>query len=376
MPELWLKNKKVLAFDEKQGVVVSVGKIQDAQLLPVGLGDKPDLTPEDLNEWLSKRGIPETRDGLETVVGQFGRDWMVSKNRASLTDQYWVKKREESWGKINFFTNRYSMDVGDLFFHPWDFDKKKIDNNTPDVTTNGLLRKRWRQSQDLSSWLVKASNKATHQEPLSEVLTSVILEKLKIIPFVRYDFTTEGGILCSKCKNFITPDTELVPVAAFYYFEPRGDKESIYDHILRACDNLEIPGMKEYLDVMIFIDCLTGNSDRNLGNICVLRDVNTMKYLGPAPLFDFAASFWSADKINHATRSKTFESVEKRIFNKMKKKMDLEKLLKNSDYRDIINAYPDLIDSRKQELVSAIKQRNEELLLSKFFGKEEHDLEI
>lgn len=374
MPELWLKNRKVLAFEEQRGAVVKIKKVFDARLLPIGIPETP--TVENINEWLQRRGIPASRDGLKDIVAKFGEDWLISKNRLSLTDQYWIRKRDETWNSVNYFTNRYSTDVGDLFFRPWDFNKKKIDNDTPDVTTNGLLRKRWRQQQDKTSLLIKSSNKATHQEPLSEVLVSILLEKLKIAPFVRYDFTTEGGLLCSKSKNFITPDTELVPVSAFYYTDKREDGESIYQHIIKECDKLGIPGMEEYLDVMIFIDCLTGNSDRNLGNICVLRNIENMEFIGPAPLFDFAASYWSAEKINHATRSKTFKSIEKKICSKMKKRADVERVLKDTSHEAIIEAYPDLLPSRKQELIGAISERSDKLLNGRFFGKEERDLEL
>ena len=360
MPDLMLQNRKVFTFREENGIVTAVGKPEGIELLPVFL--QGDYSAEKVNEWFKKRGIPSEREGLPEMMKEFGSEWLSNKNRLSLSDQYWVKMRFEEWKKINFFDNRFSMDVGDIAFHPWSFHRKNINNHTPDLTTNGILRKRWKMDQNGSAILIKAGSKAMHQEPLSEVLVSVLLEQLDIMPFVRYDLWVEGTHLCSACRNFITKDTDLVPLSAIYYKKERKSGESIYDHILKMCDLFEVPGMKEYLDAMIFIDRITGNSDRNLGNIALIRDVKTLKFKGPAPLFDFGAAYWSAGKIENSVKSKSFGDVEQRVFKKMKKKCDVNAVLTDNRFADLIESYPRISEQRKRDLIEAIKKRNRSLL--------------
>lgn len=369
MPELWMKENKVLTFQEKEGVAFAIGKIENPELLPLCLSKE--CTVEKFNEWMSKRAVPKDREGLSESKKEFdtryGPEWNISKNKASLSDHYWVRYRTEEWKSNNFFIRPYSSDIGDIAFMPWSMNKMKIDNNSPDLTTNGILRKRWKQKKDKTSYLVKAGSKVTHQEPLSEVLVSVLLEQLKVIPYVRYDFCVEGITMCSKCDNFITLDTELVPASFIYHLEERPSTVSIYSHLLKMCDKFEIDGAKEFIDGMIFIDSITGNEDRNLGNIGFIRDINTLK-LRTAPLFDFGAAYWSSGKINQSVKSKTFGDVEKRIFKRMKNQCDISVLMKNEGYKRCIESYPRISITKKHNLISAISQRNRSLCLEKEMG--------
>lgn len=366
MPELWLKNTCVMSFTEQNGAAVSITQIKDRQLLPVPLMLDPSI--ETLNKWLSRRTIPPQREGLKDVIERFGNKIKPPSNRLSLTDQYWIKYRLEEWNKINYFSHYYSKDIGDMFFKPWTIKKgAKINYNSPDTTTNGMLKKRWIQKNgSTDSYLVKAGSSVTNQEPLSEILVSVFLEQLKIIPFVRYDYHVEGLTLCSICKNFITINTELVPLTDFYHFEERqkDSNESINDHILRMCEKVfgGVPGMEEYLDAMNFIDLVTGQEDRNLSNIALIRDTNTMEIIGPAPLFDFGAAYWSDGKIAQNIKTKRFTRIQQNLLHKMDGKINLDKALSDTKFHSCIDTYPLISEEKKEELKKNIDARNKELL--------------
>ncbi len=363
MSELYLKENKVLTLKDNEGGVPSeVIKIDAPELLPLSLRQR--CTSEDFRNWLSMRSIPKTREGLIDIKAEFGENWLVNKNYASLSDQYWIRRREEKWNKINFFFNTYDRTVGDMVFSPWNIPvQKTYKNNCPDLTTGGVLRKRWLQYPDKSSCLIKAGSLQTHQEPLSEVLVSVFAEQLGVIPCVKYDMWVEGVTLCSRCDNFITVDTELVPAYMIYNQKERGE-ESVYAHLINACEDFDIPGAKEFIDWMIFIDNATGNEDRNLGNIGFIRDVNTLKFLGPAPLYDSGNAYWSTKKINDTVKSKMFGDVEKDLFKKLKKECDFESILKTGAFIKLIDTYPAISDEKKANLISAIKERNQRLCKS------------
>jgi hypothetical protein len=357
MSELCLKDNKVLTLKDIDGVPSQIQKVDAPELLPIFL--KEDCTMENLQKWLQARSMPEKRENLNSVIQVHGKSWMENKNYASLTDQYWLKKRTETWKRINFFTNIYDRTVGDMFFIPWNVAKqRKYNNNSPDLTTGGVLMKRWVQNADKTSSLIKAGSMETHQEPLSEVLVSVLAEQLGIIPCVKYDMWVEGVTICSRCDNFIDIDKELVSASQIYYSEPRGENESVYHHLLTMCEKFDIPGAQEFIDGMIFIDNITGNEDRNLGNIGFIRDSNTMKFIGPAPLYDSGNAYWSTKKINDAIKSKMFGDIEGTIFKKLKKQCDLSVLQTNTSFKKVINHYPGITDEKKENLISAINKRN------------------
>ncbi len=361
MSELYFKNEKVLTLKDIDGVPGDIYRIDTPELLPFCF--KKSCKTEDFLKWLNKRSIPDKREGLDRIKKEYGTGWMKSRNFASLTDQYWLKMREETWKKINFFTNMYSTDIGDITFTPWAVKKKKINNNSPDLTTNGLLMKRWIQKPDKTSMLAKAGSLVTHQEPLSEVLVSVLCERLNIIPCVKYDLRIVGTTMCSVCDNFITQNTSLVPAAYIYNLEQRKDTESVYMHLVTMLEKAGVPKARDFIDGMIFIDKITGNKDRNLSNIGAILDVNTGKFISMAPLYDSGNAYWSTHQIEENINSVYFGDVENVIFKKMLKDHDISFLKKSSDYKEIINAYPNISEVKKSNLIEAIGKQNTKLCI-------------
>lgn len=360
MSDLFFKTEKVLTLKDVEGVPCEIQRIDAPELLPLCLKHK--CTMEDFNKWLQSRNIPDNREGFSEMKHVFGLSWLQNKNFASLTDQYWIKKRTETWKKINFFTNLYSKDIGDMAFSPWSVTKKRIDSNSPDLTTGGILRKRWLQNSDRSSVLIKAGSEIAKQEPLNEVLVSVLVEQLSVIKSAGYDLHIEGIALCSRCNNFITEDTDLVPAHYIYSSKEKPESSSVYEHLVDVCNELDIPGAKEYIDWLIFIDKLTANEDRHLGNIAFIRDVNSLKFIGPAPLFDCGSAYWNSKNGITNGKSKLFGNVEGNIFLRLKDKCKLESILKDVKQRKIIEQYPGLDSEKKERLLEAIDKRNELLL--------------
>lgn len=362
MPALYIKDNLVLTLKEHTNYF-EVLRVDNPELLPVFL--QKDASTENFNKWLKMRRLPDNRDGLSEVFELFGRDRFDSQymtgNHASLSDQYWVKWRDEGWKNVNFFTNRYPTDIGDMFFSPWTVKRKKFNTNSPDMTTIGVLKKRWKQNQDKTSFLIKSGCYEAFQDPMNEVLASVMAEQIDKIPVVHYDLCVEGTIMCNKCDNFVTANTELVPVSYFYNHEPRKEDESTFEHVLRMCEMQGIDGAENFIKWMIFIDNLTGNTDRNIGNFGFLRDVNTLKYIGPAPLYDNGNAYWDTSNITKAASSKFFGDVEAKICAEKKKELNLG-FTKNKFYEKAISQYPLYSAQKKENLINAICRKNTELI--------------
>ena len=94
----------------------------------------------------------------------------------------------------------------------------------------------------------------------------------------------------SVCENFITPDTELVSAYSIFKSEKRRSQHSLYEHFLFCCEHLGIPGMKEFLNYLLAFDFLIANTDRHFGNFGAIRNVDTLEWLGAAPVFDSGTS--------------------------------------------------------------------------------------
>ncbi len=362
MSELWLKEKKVLTLKDMEGVPKDIVKIDNPELLPLCL--KRECTWESFNKWMKSRCMPEDREGRKEVIEKNGTSWLEIKNYASLSDQYWIRKREEPWKKINFFTNIYSNAIGNMFFEPWLQGSKKIED-TPDQTTNGILRKRWVQDTETKkSRMIKAGSKRLKQEPLSEVLVSVFVEQLGTIQSAGYDLCVEGGVICSVCDNFITEDTELVPASYIYFDEPKKDNEKCFEHLIRMCEKHEIPDAENYIKWLVFIDHCTGNTDRNLSNIGFIRDINTMKFIGPSPLYDCGNAYIDTKKMNEGVKGDLFGDMEANILKELKKCIDLEAVFKGFGYKKLISAYPDITETKKENLIEVIGKKNNNMIKS------------
>ncbi len=248
-----------------------------------------------VQKWINNRAIPSNRDSLRRGLSLIG-DGVISSAELSikslalsLTDQYWLKPNDSnvSWSDINFFENDFSEDVGNALF---DLVPTQADSLvSPDATSLGWLRKKWVCSNG-DRYLLKAGSGTIMQEPYNEVIANIVAESLGIKHFTKYEVIDYKGKPVSVCKKFITTSTELVHASVFnevFTQEPGADK---YTFFLNCCNKLEIPNASECIDDFLILDYIIGNQDRHYGNIGFIRNVDTLKFEGFAPIFDCGTS--------------------------------------------------------------------------------------
>ena len=131
-----------------------------------------------------------------------------------------------------------------------------------------------------------------HQEPYNEVAISKILDLLKI-KHIEYKTIMENNRPLCLCENFINPNTEFVPANLIYNVLPQKNNESNLTHFFKCAEYLQISGTKDYINNFLTIDYLTENTDRHYGNFGFIRNINTLKFISPAPIFDNGTSLWN-----------------------------------------------------------------------------------
>ena len=339
--------------------ILGIKEIIDEERLPFLMQDgHTDL--KTVNAWLGSRLMPETRDGIAAVrkLCRFENH----HNMFSLSDQYWFQYTgREKWEKLNFFTNSYQSETGKLFFAPWTADRKRIKKEGPDITTGGILRKRWVQEETdkgFSSYLIKAGSRAGGQSPISEVLASMMMEKIGAVPFVKYSLICESLKICSICENFITRDTEYVPCSHIYFKKKREGKESILRHIVDMAERygIERKESMEFLDGMIAVDSVTHNKDRHLNNFGFIRDVHTGKLISYAPIFDNGSAYMPIKD----SASQMFREREEKALKWLAGKADGS--IDVTDMITLTKAYPTITEREKEYIIKGIEEGKERLI--------------
>ncbi|MBD5555317.1 MAG: excisionase [Roseburia sp.] len=383
-----LMNKNVpvveLELDDDTATIIKVIKSYELDFLPIGVDVKAGIpNKKELNEWWVGRSIPASRSGLASALEQLGvrysEQLLLRCYGLSLSDQYWMNPvdRELKWENNNFFQNDFSDDVGNILFgQPA---AQNIDLMSPCNTLDGWLKKKWKII-DTKRCLLKAGSNPYMQEPINEVFGTRLHQRLGCKNYVPYKMLSEKGIPYSVCENFIDTSTELVSAVSINRSMKKRSQFSTYEHFMNACDRLGIPGMKEYIDYMLVFDYLMVNTDRHFGNFGAIRNVETLEWIGPAPIFDSGTSLWH-DKLTRAINP--LGEVEiKPFYSNVSRQMKLvsdfswipfEELrhLKD-DIREIFVPTEFIDEERIETLANAVTCRVEELKDMEIEQKKQH----
>lgn len=283
-----------IELDDDAGFIRKTGAVYAPEHLPLGIPLRAGrIDRMALNEWWTDRSIPVSRSGVRRALQTLELDsTLLLPPRCfglNLSDQYWICPEGSGlmWEDVNFFEHDFSEDVGDVLFGA---DKKAetLDFSSPDNTLDGNLKKRWK-IMGRERCLVKGGSGPFCQQPFNEVIAAGIMERLGI-PHVPYSVIWDEGEPYSVCGDFVTKDTELVPAWRIYQTQKKSNNVSVYQHFVNCCESLGIEGAVPFLDRMIALDYLIANEDRHMNNFGVLRDAETLRWIGFAPIYDSGSS--------------------------------------------------------------------------------------
>jgi hypothetical protein len=278
----------------------SIAKIYDVFApahIPIGVSMAGERRPQRgaLNKWWLSRSIPASRSGLRDALERLDVSstglLLLKCMGLSLSDQYWVRSSEKPlrWEDINFFENEFSGDVGNALFGHGS-KGAEVSLVSPDNTSDGWLQKKWAIA-DGKRVLIKGGSSPYYQEPLNEILATLLMERLSI-PHAAYTLAFEDGMPVSVCEDFITTDSELVSAWSVYNTLKKSNNDSVYTHYCCCVSALGIPGAKELLDKMLVVDFIVANEDRHFNNFGLIRNAETLEWVGPAPVFDSGTAMY------------------------------------------------------------------------------------
>ena len=253
---------------------------------------QPDNLPADLSRWFRGRGIPAWRDQLDILLARLGvqtpEELLDKSFGLSLSDQYWLKPADSSvmYDDINFFDHEFdSADFLEASFsNSSSRDHHEVSLHSPNNTTDGMLRKTW-VIENGKRYLLKGGYKGDSLQPFNEVLATMICQKLGF-PHIAYTLGEAKGRLVSKCECFTTKDTEIIPAYQVLSGYEQHDSFKDYEKYIQLLEEQGINDAREQIENMLVLDFLIMNEDRHLNNFGVIRDVNTLKWLGVMPIFD------------------------------------------------------------------------------------------
>jgi len=340
------KNKEVLMaeYDSANGVFSRIYEVYNIDYAPYilksfyienDLNDTPFRT--NLSEWFKGRGIPSWRDKLDLLLHRLDisapSELLDKAFGLSLSDQYWIKPYDldVKYDEINFFDNDF--EYSEFLEASLSKNSKVITNEkslkTPNNTTDGMLKKAW-IIENGTRYLLKGGYKNELLQPFNEVLASEICRRLGF-NHVTYAIDTYKDMTVSKCPCFITKDTELITCYQIKNDMKRHDNEEDYEDYIKVLEEHGIKDARIKLENMYILDFLIMNEDRHLNNFGIIRDVNTLKWLDVAPIFDNGQSL----NIEYYDEEELHISGEGRLFYEVKPFDEIIKVVKDLKRIDV-----------------------------------------
>jgi len=254
-----------------------------SRLFPAGL----ELSDEGLLRWLEARSIPKNREFVGAILSTLGLEINDIKGITdvcrglSLTDSYWIVPKGSGlkFADFNLFENDFSPVLSLVAFTGYGRSRTKL-TTSPELTTNGMLRKGWRYFGKNDIWLYKGGTQDAANagnEPYSEVYACQAAERMGLNA-VHYELARWKGILASRCRLFTDINTSFVPIGQLVR---SGGITACIDYYKSLGDDYY-----QQLASMLVFDAVILNEDRHFGNFGLLRDNRSGRIIAPAPVFD------------------------------------------------------------------------------------------
>ena len=386
------KNEVVvsLLMEEENGSILNISSEGNCDLLPLG----GNISPKDLKCWWERRAVPVSQGNMKRILMENGisstQKYLLNNLGLSLSDHYWINPADEmlTWEEVNLFHNDFKDEIGELQFQngigdiPFREEIRKknhvldIRNQTtfyPSASLQGELRKKW-VVQDGKRYLIKGNYGQSWQQSINEVIATKLHEKQNKVAYTRYslcELSVEGGAgkedgLGCICEDFATEKLEFIPAYDVSCAEKKKNDRSEFEHFIYMCVKygLEEQSVREFLEYQILSDFVLTNTDRHFNNFGVLRDTDTLRFVGMAPIFDSGNSmFWNRrnipekdDLLDISVSSFRKREVELLRYVTQSRLIDISLLPTDEEIRSLLGRDP-MLAERVEMIVNAYRKK-------------------
>ena len=290
----------VVGIDPITGAMLRVSPQVRHDLLPLG----GNIDTESLRKWWSQRAVPISQGNIRHIFDQLGistpNSFLVQNLGLSLNDHYWIKplNMDAGWDSVNLFSNDFRDPVGDLQFSTGDYMVPELPAKaySPSAATKGQLKKKWIIRENGRRCLVKGNRGSNSQESLNEIAATLLHQKQGVVSFTTFTpvRVQVGCQIHCMCENFASADLEFIPAIDVINAKKKNNATSYFEHFIQVCSEhgMDESETRRFLEYQILSDYVITNTDRHFSNFGVLRDTNSLKFIGMAPIFDCGNSMF------------------------------------------------------------------------------------
>ena len=262
-------------------------------------------------KWWEDRAVPSTRHDAKPALKKLGYtstgNMLVDNLGLSLNDCYWIKPigSDLNWKDINLFTNKFEDDFGTLNLNA----KATVNLKNKTIfsaTSQGELQKKWCIDKDGKRFMVKGNYGNSYQQSVNELFATELHKKQGFKNYTPYYKTTidigkqTKGIGCS---SYCFCSEKVESISAWDIIESRVKPNHIstFEHFRSICleNGINQKEFDDYFDYLIMSDFLLTNTDRHMNNVAILRNPDTLKFIGIAPIYDTGNSmFYRSDMVD------------------------------------------------------------------------------
>lgn len=285
-----------------EGVLSNVRRNADAiEHFPLG-GQMNNMR---FHEWWRDRAIPKTRHGAKNALQKLGysstSSALVNNLALSLSDCYWIRPRDEriSWADVNLFTNDFVDTFGELTINKDHIVDLRRMTRFNCATSQGELQKKWCIASDGRRYLIKGNYGDSYQQSINEIFATRLHEQQGYSNYTEYmpvRVQTDGNTEGLGCMSYDFCSEQIECISAWELLQTTKVRynESYYYPLKMVCTRLGMPEQEftDHIDYQIMTDYLMSNTDRHMNNIAVMRDPDSLKLRGFAPIFDSGNSMF------------------------------------------------------------------------------------
>lgn len=280
------REKLFVMSGNKEVAVVENGKthILDEALAPLYL-----KRTRNFEKWVSDRAIDATRPNSRVLkkvhgISRLSSDYDTAMlyNAACITDNFWVRKNDETWDDVRFDNDMYFKTA--ISSDPDSFNLKP--SKSPELTNIGSREKGWRLING-EWWLYK-------NEPGERAKFEHLTYRIgHILGFDMAYYEMDGEFI--RTKDVTEGRSNLQAIDALVY-DHNGivDENMEYNYdTLRSID----PNLANQYMNLKYMDVLVNNVDRHTKNYAVLTSQETGEIIKLAPNYDNDMAFYGYPEI-------------------------------------------------------------------------------